>query len=363
MKKVILLFFSWLVVINIFVLIANNRLILSPDKAFSWINPAWEHQTQGLDFSAIHSRWDGFWYKDIAQNGYSLKKRDELSNVVFFPIYPVLIKIASYYTFGNLALAGFSISAIFAFLTTIYLYKLVKEFHPQSDPIIAVFLLLIFPTAFFLNSVYTEATFLFFTIAAFYHTLKKQYLIAGIFGFFAALTRISGILLFLPLLIEYFQANRKKLISFKALSLLLVPLGTTSFFSYLYLKFGNFMAYFAAEKIWGRGFSLHNLSLINNPAKTNFILDIMFTIFAVVTTLVVAKKLRLSYAIYMLTSILVVLSSGSVTGMGRYILVLFPIFILGASIKDKVASQIWVLISTLLFALYSILLISHYWAG
>jgi Gpi18-like mannosyltransferase len=69
---------------------------------------------------------------------------------------------------------------------------LVKEFHPEIDPYLPIIFLLIFPTAFFLNAVYTESLFLFLSLATFYYALKKNFFSAGIFGFFASLTRLAS---------------------------------------------------------------------------------------------------------------------------------------------------------------------------
>jgi Gpi18-like mannosyltransferase len=250
-------------------------------------------------------------------------------------------------------------------LSSIYLYKIVKEFHPEGNPLFAVFLLLIFPTAFFLNAVYSESVFLFFSLASFYYSFKKQYLLAGIFGFLASLTRITGILLFIPVLFEYLKEHRQRFFKPTLLKILLIPLGTLSFFFYHYLKFGDFFLFFKVEKLWGRGFhfNLDQLNLLTNPAISNFSLDLSFLIFALITTFFVFKNLRFSYGIYMVSTLIVALSSGTAMSIGRYILILFPIYILGSTIKSEICKYIWVLVSVLFLGLYTLLFVNHYWAG
>lgn len=375
MKKVIIILILWLLIVNIFALLSLNRFNLKPDTAYSWIDPAKFYQEQKWDLISLHARWDSDWYLDIAKNGYSLEYNQwGLYNVVFFPLYPFLVKITSFFADGNLMLSGWVLSVIFLLLAFFYLFKLVKEFHPEINPYLPIIFLLIFPTAFFLNAIYAESLFLFLSLAVFYHGLKKNFILAGIFGFFASLTRITGILLFIPLIWEYLKNynfklktdfSLKSVFNLKILPIFLVPLGTFSFFLYHYFKFGNFFLFFEIQKNWGRAFVLQkeHFDLFNNPAIVNFSLDVFFAIFAILTALFVFKKIRPSYGLYMLATIAVALSTGTLMSIGRYILVLFPIFILGASIKNQYLKQIWVLISILLLAMNITLFVNNYWAG
>ena len=369
MKKIFIVFISWILIINVFALISLNRFNLESDTAYSWINPADFQQNQGWDLISFHANWDSFWYLDIAENGYFVgNDPSELYNIVFFPLYPFLMKAASFLTLGDFVLAGWLISIISLFLALFYFFKLVKEFHPEISPYLPIILFLVFPTAFFLNAVYTESLFLFLSLAAFYYGFKGKFVQAGLFGLLASLTRVTGILLFLPLAWEYFRRfgfKRKSVFSLNILPIFLIPLGTFSFFLYHYLKFGNFFLFFKIESNWGRTFTLQegHFSFFSNPAISNFFLDAFFVAFVFSVLYFVFKKLRSSYGIYMAVTIAIALSTGTLMSIGRYILVLFPIFILGASIKNQYLQQAWIFVSILLLALYTILFVNNYWAG
>lgn len=368
-KKIIIIFLIWLVVINIFALFSLNRFNLAPDTAYNWINPAQFHQEQKWDIVSLHARWDSFWYLDIAQNGYSIEYNPwGLYNIVFFPLYPFLIKLISFLAGGNFVLAGWTLSSVFLLLALFYFFKLVREFHPEINPHLPIIFLLIFPTAFFLNAVYTESLFLFLSLAAFYYGLKKKFIYAGLFGFFASLTRVTGILLFVPLVWEYLRNNNfriRSVLNLKILPVFLIPLGAFAFFLYHYLKFGNFFLFLEIQKNWGRAFTLQkgHFDLFSNPAIVNFYLDVLFVILALVVIFFAFKKLRTSYGLYILATISVALSTGTFMSIGRYILVLFPIYILLASIKNQYLQQALTFTSILLLALYTILFVNNYWAG
>jgi len=368
MRKIVIIFILWTLIINIFALFALNRFNLKGDTAYTWIDPEKFYQEKTWDPVSLHARWDSFWYLDIAQNGYSFKGVEKLSNIVFFPLYPFLIRTLSFLTGGNSVLAGWILSLIFLFLALLYLFKLVKEFHPEINPYFPVIFLLIFPTAFFLNAIYTESLFLFLSLATFYYGLKKKFQWAGVFGFFAALTRITGILLFIPLIWEYFKSHNFSLaraLNLKLLPLFLIPAGTLSFFLYHYFRFGDFFLFFKVQYWWGRMFRLNqdHFLLFSNPAIVNFIIDIFFVIFALAIIYFVFKNLRPSYGLYMLATMAIILSTGTLMSIGRYILILFPIYILGASIKNQYLQQAWIFLSILLLAMYTILFVNNYWAG
>lgn len=369
-KKIIIIFLTWLIIINVFALLALNRFNLEADTAYNWIDPNQFYQEKTWDIASFHARWDSFWYLDITKNSYSLKYNPwGLYNIVFFPLYPFLIKLISFLTVGNFIFAGWILSSVFLLLALFYFFKLVKEFHPQINPYLPITFLLIFPTAFFLNVIYTESLFLFLSLATFYYGLKKKFLLAGIFGLFSSLTKVIGILLFIPLVWEYLKSNSfklKSIFNLKILPIFLVPLGTFSFFLYHYFKFGNFFLFFEIEKNWGRVFftlQKRHFDFFSNPAIVNFILDVFFIVFTLIVIYFVFKKLRTSYGLYMLTTIAVALGTGTFMSIGRYILVLFPIYILLASIKNQYLQQAWSLISILLLAFYTILFVNNYWAG
>ena len=248
----------WLLVVNVIGLVANNRLNLEPDDAYSWIPVEKYDQHQAWNIADIHYRWDSGWYHDIFKNGYQKRDDNTRTNIVFFPLYPILLEPLSIFFGGDFIWSGWFLSCVFLLLSGALLFRFTKELHKDSDPLLSVFLLLIFPTAFFLNGIYTESMFLFFSLAAFYFSFKRNYLWAGIFGALAALTRITGILLFLPLVVQAISSEGFEKATMKKIwPLSLIALGTLLFFMFHWIVFGNFWLFFEVESAWGRSFSIN----------------------------------------------------------------------------------------------------------
>jgi len=366
MKRIFTIVLFWLVVTNIFGFVAMNRFNLNTDTAYTWITPQGFPTGQSWDIVNMHNRWDTYWYLDIIKNGYYLKNDNTLSNVVFFPLYPFLIKVVGFFLAGNYVLAGWIISMVSLFVACGFFYKLVKEFHPDVNPELPILLMLIFPTAFFFNIVYTESLFLAITVITFYYVFKKNFYLAGFFAFLGALTHSNGVFLALPILWEIWRINGwKSIFTIRIVPVFFAPLGMLAFLLYDYIKFNDLFLFFKIESAWGRSFSINweHFSLFSHPSIVNMGIDMAFTLFVLTVVFLVYKKLSPLYAVFMSLTILAALTSGTLMSIGRYSLVLFPIFILLAKIKNKTFQQVWIFTSILFLALDIILLVSNYWAG
>lgn len=143
---------------------------------------------------AIWQRFDANWYLAIAQNGYGHVTGD----VHFPPLYPILIQMTSVIVRDDVLSA-----LLIAQLALYYLVKLLYDlFAAWGDEQIArkgLFLLLIFPTSFFLYSAYTEAIFMIFAVLCLIAIQNGKWHWAGLWMFLAILVRLQGVALLLPL--------------------------------------------------------------------------------------------------------------------------------------------------------------------
>jgi hypothetical protein len=357
----------WLVIINIFALLAFNRLNLAPDTAFDWMPSIIADAVQrSWNIIDLHNRWDSYWYLDIAQNGYSLRGETDIANVVFFPLYPLLIWMAGPIAGGNLVLAGWMLSSIFLLLAVALLTRLSEEFHPDIDPHLPVAFLLVHPTAFFLNAVYSESLFLLLSLATVLFARQRNLIIASICVALASATRIAGVFLFVVLFIEFVQAHGwRALLTRRVWPLAIAPLGAFAFFLYHWITFDDFFLYIKVQNNFGRDFTidLGELSFHNNVELANNILDFGHTALAVLLGFIALWRLRLSYGVYMLVSLGIALSTGSTLAIPRYSMVLFPIYFIGAGIRSPFGRGVWLFSSTLLLALDTIRFVNHYWTS
>ncbi len=364
-KKVLSVYISWLIIINIFAYFSLNRLNLNPDTAYSWINPQEFNQVKNLNLIDLRIHWDSFWYLKIAKEGYEYAP-GKMSSIAFFPLYPGLIRTISALPLVSPGLAGWIISTLALGVGLIFLYKLVKEFHPEIDPIQVIILLLVFPTAFFLNSVYTESLFLALSIIFFYYLFRKEFILAAAFLSLASFCRINGLFLFVPFVYEYLKTfGLKRFINVNLVSFLVAGLGIFSFTTYQYIYFNEPLAFFKSQMEWGRKFTFNagHLQLISPAPYANLAADLLFLTTAIIAGVLLLKYSRVSYGLYVLTTMLVAASTGTLMSVSRFSLILFPVFILIASFKNRHFQFAWQLVSILLLAMYTAFFVNNYWAG
>lgn len=182
--------FRYILFIYILVRIIDAIVILAA-PSFIKLKPTftYDHSLSSNLSSILNvlGNFDGVHYAHIAREGYAQYEQ------AFFPMYPVLINIASRIVQSEL-IAGILISNII-FLLALYI------FYRLFSPLSLIFLLL-FPTSFFFTAVYTESVFLFFILASIFFLKQERFLNAGVISYFAALTRLSGVFLLIPFFLK-----------------------------------------------------------------------------------------------------------------------------------------------------------------
>jgi hypothetical protein len=325
---------------------------------------------------AVWGRWDAEHYIGIASNGYAG------TEPAFFPLYPALIRLVGG-AIGNYLVAGLLISNAASFLALLYLYKLVEHEYNKQVAHRAIFYVSIFPTAIFFSAVYTESLFLLLTVASFYYIRERRWLTAGILGYLAALSRVEGVLLAVPLLIEFFAALRAQrsdwwkwpidTIVKPLVGLAIVPLGLATYMAYLWVLRGDPLYFSHVQANWGRHLAppwvsfVHSFKLIalgNPQVVANQLLEVAFTLLMLAVLVLGLRRLRPSYIAYMALSILVPMSTSSLMSMPRFALVLFPMFTLFALWGARAnVNNIIVAFSLPLLGLFTVLFADWYWVA
>ena len=151
-------------------------------------------------------RWDAGWYLQIATEGYRYTPNQPATqqNVVFFPAYPMLVRVVGRLMGGRLTgdvAAGVVVSVACFFGALVYLFLLARRFVDDDASESAVWLLAAYPFAIFYSAIYSESLFLLGAVAAFYHFSREEVGRAALWGVLVGLTRPNGFLLAAPLLV------------------------------------------------------------------------------------------------------------------------------------------------------------------
>lgn len=328
------------------------------------------------------AQYDSTAYLDIAENGYRSDFGEyKAGNYHWYPLYPLLIKM---FGFLGYPLAAFLISNVASLLAVVTLYLLVKEELGKKHAYKTIFYILLFPTAFYFTMIYTESLFLLLSVSVFYFAKKGNWLLVGVLGFLTSLTRIQGILLFIPILIIYlknigfslpkkfnlaefrkfFFVDNYSKIKLNIMWLLSVPLGFFTFMAYHWLTLGDPFIQLRSADVFGRhltwpweGFAQAINAMITDTTFINLsyhIYNLFITVSFIALIWVSYKKLKPEYTAYYLLTTIILLLGPNLFGMSRYMLMVFPAFMALSLIDDKKPMKYGLVI---LYAIFILLMV------
>lgn len=326
--------------------------------------------------------FDGVHYLRIAQDGYLAQYSQ-----AFFPLFPIFIRIFSFiipkdpnlntilYTDPSYFYSGLILSNLF-FLGSLYIfYKLVSVDFKKNVAFLSVILLLVFPTSFYFGSIYTESLFLLISVSAIYLVRKGSFFWAAVLIMFSTATRITGVLLIPLYLIEAFKSKNKS----NLLWLLITPLGLVGYMYFLKVKFNDPLYFLTSQPIFGAARNateivllpqviyryikiFFNTNVLSLPFFNAF-LEFIFTLIPLGFLIILFKRMRLSYWIFSITTLLLGTLTGTFSSQPRYVLIsivlVFPYLITQFKKYIKLAIPLWVFLSIILIMLF----IRGYWVA
>lgn len=202
--------------------------------------------------------FDSRHFLDIAQGGYTPYR------AAFFPLYPLLLRALGGIgaSQNTLALLGIVVSNSAFLLALGWLHALTRDEWGEGVARRALWLEAFFPATAFGAAVYSESLFLALSIGLFWFSQRKQWGLSALCGVLAGLTRNSGPLLCLALLLDRPKESLSPHEKRRRLGAALCPLGAfiavqLAFF----LRFGIVLASFASQGEFGRARTFFALPL------------------------------------------------------------------------------------------------------
>lgn len=327
-------------------------------------------------------QWDTVHYTTIAASGYP-----NANETAFFPLYPLLIRAVMLVVRHALPSALLVSDAAGLGLLIVF-YRLVEMDFGSERAWRSVLYLAVFPTAFFFAAAYTESLFLFLVLFSFYFMRRGHWWFAGLAAFFAGLTRATAVALFIPFCFEYLRQHDFQWRKFRLdiLSCLGILGGILVFMLYCYHRFHDPLAFSHGEQaLWGRrlvlpgdGFLL-SIHVIATMAILTFytmhnVINLSFGLCALILLVLAfvgpwkfAKK-DWSYPLYGVVVYLFAIclpipgSAAPLDSLDRYVLVIFPIFVVLAAIgKNRSFNVSYLIISLPTFAFLALLFLTGNW--
>jgi hypothetical protein len=220
-----------------------------------WVTSPFPGVPSWSQISHAFSNWDGESYLAISQSGYPAGSLDPHAHAAghlwaFFPGLPIAAHIV-HYVLIDTVLAGLTVNAVCELIALAYVIRLVKLERGGDDASAqtAAWFLALYPYAIFLTVFYTEAPFIAAATAALYHMRRGaegDHAKACVFAMLATATRITGLALLLPILLERIL-QRRRVADWQLLLVGLVVLPVLAFMLYARHQTGDSLAWFHIE--------------------------------------------------------------------------------------------------------------------
>ncbi|MCB9423267.1 MAG: hypothetical protein H6667_25950 [Ardenticatenaceae bacterium] len=291
-------------------------------------------------------RFDSQHYLRIARQGY-----DNVADSVFPPLYPLTIRVLGA-LFGGSATANLTVAILISNLAflglLILLYRVTETELGHRFATRTLVRLAIFPTGFFLLAPYTESLFILLAVGSIWAARKGQFWLAGGLGFLASLTRLTGWILVVPLVYEWWRQSRithhASRFTFQTLIATALPgLGTAVFLLWRW-RAGLPPLGKIYEQYWYQttGFPGRDLGTAVNTfflggtarvGEFTLVFDFLTAFFLLGTTIWTFRRLGTTYGLYSALLLLFMLLPASenfkpLYSFSRYALAFFPTFML-----------------------------------
>lgn len=153
-------------------------------------------------------RWDAFWYRSIAEEGYIYFPNVQ-SSVAFFPAYPLTMRLLSPVT-PSPFVAGILVTVVSGAAASVLFWRWARMQLSDRAAATALALLLLYPFGWYLyGAIYADALFLAVTVGAFLAVEKDRYWLAGILGLVASAGRPPGLAVAICLVLRLLERRNE----------------------------------------------------------------------------------------------------------------------------------------------------------
>ena len=304
---------------------------------------------------------DAVYYLGIAAQGYHLQPvKENHYDWVFFPLYPVVVRALSILTLGDVTLAGI-LAANLAFLAAaLALYRLSLDHLGHDIAVRSVVYLAIAPGAVAFAMAYSDSLFLLLAVGAFLAAERgRWWTMGGLYGL-AALTRLPGVLLGIPLFLLMLRSlGSRPRPSWLALGL--GPAALAAFYVWLGAFTGDFLANLHAQAAWnvapivsgGTGGGGAAPPVAFNPVP----LLLLATLLGYTFLFLHLRRDRVAfpYVVLSLLAFATIFLSLRLQSVARYLGVAWPFSWVLASRQSAAFHEIWPIASAGLFTIHALL--------
>lgn len=409
-KHIVLLWLCWSIALGLFQSMVMYRFPVRPvDRVLPWTALETGRQEENVNARLAvpifteRVAWDSEFYLSIAQFGYddpAVRKvyqsgRGSASlNYAFMPGYPYTVRAvaAPFIAFGAprdaaTVIAALAVSLAGALLAALSLFAILCPDEGRAHARRASWYMLIFPSAFFLAQVYTEALFLGLVLAAIAQARKGRWTVTALIASCAVLTRAAGVALVPAIAVTAIRFLAKELSRARLeestpyrpsvaqvtgiLQAVFIPLGVFLIWKFSFLGerfdivesafFGRSFAPVVSIRAWLSCFA--SISTWPSPRSVYYAIELASLILALVASAWGFRR-HPDLVVFGLAVLSASVLSVATQGIVRYILSCPVIFMfLAQKGRSPLFDRVWSLISILLLGFFALLFSLDMWVA
>ncbi len=329
----------------------------------------------------IWARWDSEWYLLIADQGYDahrffdhLPRYEPTATAGFFPLYPWIIRALSP-LFGGI-LSGILISNLCLAVSCVLLYRLTAaecdEGHARHAGLAACAALLVYPASLFLSAVYAESLHLMLSLATFERARRGRFAAAAACAFLAGITRPAGVLLAIPLAVEWWARRRNRAVRWGWIAPIAPAAGIGAYMMFCWRTFGDPLAFLHRQERWRgamsgpwRAFTRWWETTPALHGAHDSTVEMATACFFLAMLPVLFRRLPRAYALYAAAVVLLPLTT-TLWSFGRLAIGAFPVFMVIGMARTSTGrhlAAIYRLAGAALGGVWMALFASWWWVG
>jgi hypothetical protein len=302
----------------------------------------------------VLASWDGWWYQQIAEHGYSPALVPvpgatglitlEGNSAAFFPLYPAAMRLVSACTGLGVYGAGMLVSIVASFVAALGIHAVTAHFGGRRAGLAAAGLWAVWPGSGTEWAGYSESLYVALAVWACYAVMKHRWLTAGILTFAAGLNRPTAGALVAGLTVAALLAlyRRQDGVARPLTAILVAPLGLFGYLLWVGDRMGDLSGYFVLQDgAWAHKFDYGDQTrdVLTSVAVGRF--DYLFAfpfadtigvavvlLAALLVPLLLGLRPPAVLTVYTLLTLALVLGSQQIfCNVSRYLLPAFPLFI------------------------------------
>ncbi len=294
----------------------------------------------------VVSSWDGYWYLSIVEYGYPRSIPDEVTyfmleaRAAFFPGFPFLVHVVDNIIPGSTIATAMLLNLVLGATGVVLVGMLTRRLASEEAAVAAMVLCAMFPGSFSLSMAYSEALMMVAVGFALIAMVDERWLLAGVAGAIATMTRPNAIALGLACLAALAVARTP----IRTRAMIVVSgtlIGAGFVFTQWYIgnRAGEPLVWFRVQReAWGEGLSFGAstarlcVEWLMNPLSSPTRALTVISVLAIFVGLFVMKRVALHRVVtaYSVGVLLLTMTAATTTPRPRFIFVALGPMIAGA---------------------------------